>query len=327
MPQDLTTYCPRLWTELYIDCDGAVYVCCHGRPGRLGSIYDTSLAALADGARLHRLRAASLTGALSCRKGCTLLSAEEIAATPPPADGIGAPAHLRRLKIHFGEACNIACIMCGQDHRSRRGLDLERMLVNLDLSPFAVIDLQGGEPLFIPAARAFFDYATARGKPVSFLTNGTLITPPWAEKIARHGAEIHISLNAATGPTHERINHGSRWDRVIANIRRLREARDRLGSALVIKGHMTLVGPNLVEIPLFIQRFEDLGLDRIGFGFDRTVPGHLRWRPWLRQRLRRQIGCALSRVPADRVQTLRLDLLGLLPRPAAARTPAERPGP
>ena len=155
--------------------------------------------------------------------------------------------------------------MCVQDHRKGPCLDLEAVRKNVDLSPFSTIEMEGGEPLLMQASRDFFDLAASLGKKVSFLSNGTLIDEVWAEKIARHSDYIYFSLNAVTKATHELVNAGSRWEAVLRNIRRVRKWRRRLGSGVVIRGHMTLVRENLHEVPRFIREFKKFGVEKICF--------------------------------------------------------------
>jgi len=160
---------------------------------------------------------------------------------------------------------------------------------NVDLGPFRSIEIQGGEPLAIPNARAFYEYLASRNKEPFFLTNGLLISDEWAEKIALNSSFIYISLNAATKKTHELVNRGSKWDVVLKNIQKLREARQAHKTGLKISGHMTIVMNNVREIPLFISDFRKFGLDMIDFGYDKNMPEHLRRYPFSKILLKREI--------------------------------------
>lgn len=308
------TFCPRLWEEVYIDEKGNVFACCHNKPAAMGSIYENPLADISDSEIARKHRRLSLEGRLRCYPRCNLLSREERSRSPLP--GISESIEydqLRRLKILFGEACNIDCIMCWQDSRSEVFLDVDRLIENVDIKPFEGIELQGGEPLYIEGAKRYFDHLASLGKKISFLTNGTIMTEEWAEKIARHSAFIYFSLNAATRETHELVNSGSRWDLVLRNIERVRQARDRLGTDLNVMGHMTIVTKNLTEIPLFIRDFPEFGFDSIDFGFDLRVPFYLKLRPGLRQRLRRATVTALATLnDTSLADTNRLEYLGLV---------------
>ncbi len=260
-----STYCPNLWNEVFIDERGLVYACCCDAARPYGDIYKGRLKDICNSAEARRQRRQSLAGTLKCYEHCFILKKASLPPAPP-----GLPLKidyysLKRLKLRFGQLCNIRCIMCVQDHRRGPCLDLEAIRRNVDLAPFASLEMEGGEPLFMKDSRGFFDLAASLGKRVSFLSNGTLIDEEWAEKIARHSAYIYVSLNGATKATHELVNAGSKWENVLRNIRRVRRWRRRLGSDVVIRGHMTLVRENLDEVPLFIRTFKGLGVDRICF--------------------------------------------------------------
>ncbi len=309
-----STWCPRLWDEVYIDQKGRVFSCCHNKPAVLGSILELPLDQIVNGAAIRGHRRRALQGRLSCYRHCTLLSPAERAAEPP--GGIGdeiAYADLKRLKVLFGEACNIDCIMCWQDSSSREVIDLEALTARVDLTPFESVEIQGGEPLFIPEAKTYFDHVAAAGIPISFLTNGTIMTEEWAAKIARHSEFVYISLNAATPATHELINRGSEWTRVMRSLERLHSARAAAGSGIEIRAHMTIVRQNIHEVPAFIAGFGELGFDAADFGFDLRLRPWLALHPRLRSRLRAEIATALAKLD-DRaaVDTSRLEILRLV---------------
>ncbi|MBC2714986.1 MAG: radical SAM protein [Desulfobacteraceae bacterium] len=306
------TYCPYLWTDIFIDQDSSVYSCCHYNPTVLGNLYTEKLENICNNSIIKRFRKESLEGRLKCHKCCTLLNKKESEITPRPKTLIIRYRDLKHLKILFGESCNLNCIMCWQDSKSRQSLDFKRLIKNLDISPFENIYIQGGEPLFIKSAKLFFDYATSCKKRASFLTNGTLINDEWAQKISRYSESICFSLNAATKVTHELVNCGSNWERVIRNINHIRETRSRFQTDVKIKGHMTIVKENLNEIHLFIKLFEAFGLDEIDFGFDWRVHGYLRIHNQAKRDLKLKIKEALAQCDTRLVKTHRLKLLELI---------------
>lgn len=288
------TYCPRLWRDIFITEDGNVYACCHSKPKPLGNINDKSLKEIYNGAEFQAVRIQSLKGKLSCYRNCNLLRSSEF---ENPIISPSAPYEtLRKLKIQFGQDCNIDCVMCYQN-KNKRGnpsISVKALKKNVDLTPFDVIDMQGGEPLFIPSAREFYDYAAAQGKKLSFVTNGLTMNEKWARKIVRHSPAYHVSLNAATKGTHEIVNRGSRWEQVLKNIRLLKRLREEEGSHTVIKGHFTIIMRNCHEIPLFIQSFKDLGLDRIDFGYDPRFPFYLALKPAFKRQLKHDVTQAFN---------------------------------
>lgn len=297
------TFCPILWDSLLIDPDGSIFSCCHCKPGLLGNIYQNKLSDVYNNETIQKFRKDSLAGTLHCYPTCILLDKTKHYNTEV---SIG---NYSKLMVRFGSKCHIHCIMCYYD-RNGPTLSFERMKPNLELSPFKHIDITGGEPLFIQDAKAFFDYAASLGKKVSLMSNGLLIDDEWAEKIARHSAFIYISLNAATKETHELVNKGSHWEKVMVNVQRLRDAKVRLGTNVMIHGHMTIVIENLHEVADFIRRFPQFGFENISFGFDYHVPPYLREHPEIMQKVSKEVTSAVgqcsdpSLIDANRLKQL-----------------------
>ena len=304
------TYCPKLWQEIFIDNKGNVYNCCHSMPRIIGNIHRQDLRTIYFGSAVQKARSRSLEGRLGCYPKCNLLSKEVLQKESRPS--VVNYEDLRTLRILFGEACNISCVMCGQDHRSRAFLDEEALIRNIDLAPFRQIVLQGGEPFYIKPALKFFDHCASQKKTVNFSTNGLLINDAWAQKISLHSSMVTVSLNGATKKVHEIVNRGSSWERVLANIQRLRFFRDKNKTKLCVRGHFTVVTENLADIPLFIENYETLGFDRIEFGYDITVPGFLKNNPELAYDLKCKISQVLRAVKHEKcVDTHRLKMLAL----------------
>jgi sulfatase maturation enzyme AslB (radical SAM superfamily) len=187
------------------------------------------------------------------------------------------------------------------------------MLINhVDVTPFETIEIQGGEPLFIKEAKAYYDYAAGFGKKISFLTNGTIMNEEWAKKIAEHSSFVYISLNAATKKTHEKINRGSHWEQVLANIQTLRRWKEKLNTNLKIHGHMTVIRKNLHEIPLFISSLNRFGFDRIDFGYTVGISLYLNLFRGRKERLKNEIQKALQKTQTrNQVDLNRLKQIGL----------------
>lgn len=298
---------------VYIEENGDVYPCCHKQNSAIGNIYKENLRQIYGNELAQGLRRQSLSGRLKCFHGCIMLQKPDrrLRDSYRPDAGYN---QLKTLHITFGQACNIKCIMCRQDAQCTGYLDDKVLIRNIDISTLDIIILQGGEPLFINSARSFFDYAVSCGKKPSLLTNGLLINDAWAEKIARNSKAVCFSINAATKATHEFVNRGSSWDAVINNIRRVREAKKRFGSKVKILGHMTIVLFNLDEIPLFMEKFRELGFDGVDFGYDiKSVPLYLQDHPAHKKSLRTRIKNAIAKLrDSSSINTFRLELLGLI---------------
>ncbi|MDB4930548.1 MAG: hypothetical protein JWM10_3032 [Myxococcaceae bacterium] len=303
--------CHLVWDGVSIDRRADVYACCLLKPSVLGNLRDSPLHEIINGptARLHR--AESRDGRLACRANCHLLTPD----SPGPAtlDDEVRYESLRSLHLGFGDACNIDCIMCRRAVGDFTTLSSDLLVERVDVTPFTEVAIQGGEPLAIRECRRYLTHLAAVGKRYILLTNGLLIDGETARDLARHAAKVVVSINGATRDVHELVNAGSSWSRVLDNVARLRAERDASGSALEIVARVTIVPENLVDVPLALRTFEQLGFDTINFGFDRrTVPLRLARDPEATSRLRAAIRSELSEAPADRVDAHRLALLGLV---------------
>lgn len=313
----MTHFCPHLWDTITIDHRGDVFSCCLIQPVRMGSIYSDYLADLINSPEITRLRQESLAGTLPCYAGCNLIDKTKTnLMRHDDLQSIANYQKLHTLYVDFGMKCNISCIMCKQKDRYKTDqtlLNAEMLIRHIDIQPFVNIFLQGGEPLFIHECRKFMDHLAEKKKKYSLLTNGLLIDKEMAARLAQEANIISISLNAATRKTHEMVNRGSSWERVLGNIQYLREYREKYNTNLSINGRMTITVPALPEIPQFLKRYEDFGFDTINFGYDRdTVPEYLHQNPEPAANLSEEIASVMSSVDRSRIDSLRLTQLGLL---------------
>ncbi|MFQ5443018.1 MAG: SPASM domain-containing protein, partial [Nitrospinales bacterium] len=117
------TFCKRLWDRVYIDQFGEVYACCKFQPDKLGNLYENDFMDVWNGPRIQEYRKNSINGALHCFEKCTLLSPEDKADNRVHNTSLTVQEkNLKKVRLMFGEGCNIACIMCKQDHRDRVAL-------------------------------------------------------------------------------------------------------------------------------------------------------------------------------------------------------------
>jgi len=258
------------------------------------------------------MRKDSLKGKLKCYKNCRLLKKDKI---KPDLDKKTKAEYgkMKILRMLFSEKCNLNCVMCHQNSDAKQVLSMDVMKKNIDLRPFESIDSQGGESLFIKEANQFFDHATSQGKRINLITNCTLVNDIWAEKIARHSGFVHISLNASKKETHETINRGSNWEKVLENIQKIKKAKEELGTDLNIIGHMTILLRNMDELPDFIKNYEKFGFDTINFGYTRSVQFYMKANPLKRKALGKKVKAVIADLKHPKnVDALRLELLGLI---------------
>ena len=309
-----TSYCDDLWNGFTINKNGDVYCCCHLKPFVVGNIYHNKLDELLNTSEILEYRKKSLEGKLECYSSCNLVKKNLISLNDKSKIVVDYD-NLRRLHINFGELCNIRCIMCEHPLRHSKDstiLDYNILINNIDISPFEEILIQGGEPLCLSSCLKYIDYLEKMNKKYILLTNGLLINKKIASKLANNASIISISINAATKETHEKVNVGSNFERVLSNISELIKVRDRDQTSLIINGRMTLVPQNLQEIPLFLTKYKELGFDRINFGFDRaTVPQYLLNNSDFSKKLRLEIEDILNHSNLEEIDIMRLKQLNL----------------
>ena len=289
-----STICMKMWDSVFIDVTGDVFFCCRRSPSSLGNIYHQHLDDIWRGEIAGEYRHRSLSGQLACHKNCTLLS-KALKATSSNVVEARVPA-LRKVHLEHHEYCNIACIMCYQrDGGKPRHIPNETIKNRIDFSSISEVQLQGGEPLAYKPCRELFHWLVEElGIPVTLQTNALLIDDALARLISERCTEIMIALNAATAETHELVNFGSNWSRVLRSIRLLQETKTACDSELCIEGQMTLVRENVHELPDFIRFAEQIGLDSISVSWEESVPEYLGNNPALFQRIRSLLQPLLS---------------------------------
>ncbi len=135
------------------------------------------------------------------------------------------------LQWHITHRCNLRCTHCYQDDYAAQ-TSREELFEALDkyerfLQPKKLrgrVNLTGGEPLSHPA---FFDLAReirARDMQFAVLTNGTLVTPAAARRLARLGPYfVQVSLDG-TRRTHDAIRGKGSFDAALRGIDCLKAA-------------------------------------------------------------------------------------------------------
>ncbi|TET89635.1 MAG: radical SAM protein [Methanomassiliicoccales archaeon] len=309
------TYCPDLWNGFTVNKSGDVYNCCLLKPFRVGNIHDLKLRRMVNTPEMMRYRAKSVRGDLACYEGCNLVNKN----VNPDTSDISTDVdydNLRRIHLSFGEACNIRCVMCKHPERNARNgafLDSRVVIENIDIVPFEEILIQGGEPLVIKPCLEYMDYLEKMKKKYILLTNGLMIDDAMTRKLVKNAKIVSISINAATKETHEAVNVGSSFERVLSNIEDLGRVREEAGSDMILCGRMTLTPSNLHEIPAFLEEYAELGFDVINFGYDReTVPHYLKENHKLRITLRERIAHILENARREEIDLKRLWQLNLV---------------
>lgn len=308
------TYCQNLWRSLAIFNNGEVYPCCHKKPRVLGNLKYETLEEIWNNKFIKACRKDSIDGDLECFKNCLLLkNSPYVPKIKSNGNILVDYKDLQHVIIFFGKQCNLKCLMCRGRNLMQESLKFDTLISKVNFNHIKYVDILGGEPLIMKEALKLFDYLIDKKIMANFISNGTVMTGALAKKIADHSYSFTVSLNAATKKTHEKINIGSKWEKVLENIKKVNFYKNKDKTNLISHGHMTIVMQNFHEIPLFIKNYKKLGFDRIDFGFDEdSMPIFLKKHPSIRKRLSHLIKKSLIGKNLNDIMTHRLNVLNLI---------------
>ncbi len=160
--------------------------------------------------------------------------------------------------------CNLRCQMCsiqfrqdGPPYGPPAFMEFETFMQVVDqFAGLQELHLQGlGEPMMHPRFFDMVEYASCRGIRVTTNSNLTLLNDRRAERCVISGLNcLHISLDAATATTYERIRVRAHFERVVANIERIKSVRMRLDSHTPhLRIVMVIMRQNLHELPALVR--------------------------------------------------------------------------
>ncbi len=308
------TYCPQLWNGITLDEKGGVYSCCHIKPSNLGNVHDLALLDIINSEKIKKYRKQSLMGTLQCYKDCNLIRKNVLNQNSQSLEIKF--MELSRIHIHFGNICNIHCIMCNHPNKFSKDptiLSSQILIQTIDFTPFTDIIIQGGEPLAIDECVKFLYHLEKIKKKFILLTNGLLINDEIARLLAKNAKTVSISLNAASQKLHEKVNRGSSFNQVLDNIQKLIYYREYFQSDLVINGRFTITITAIRDLPKFIKNYRSFGFDEINFGYVKnSVPSYLDKNSKTKQELVEEIQLLLPNLNFNEIDTLRLIQIGLL---------------
>jgi MoaA/NifB/PqqE/SkfB family radical SAM enzyme len=186
----------------------------------------------------------------------------------------GLAALPKQVQIEPVAECNLRCRMHSLPFGDELRMNARPAIMEFGLFTDLVdqfrgvqeLHLQGlGEPMLHPAFFDMVSYASRRGIRVSTNSNMTLLDRERTEECVRSGLSwMRVPVDGATADTYEAIRVGSRFDRVLRNIRSLRRTRERLGSArprvfLV----MVVMKRNVAELKDVVRLAHEEGMEEV----------------------------------------------------------------
>ena len=183
--------------------------------------------------------------------------------------------------------CNLHCIMC-EEHspystlqheriqagRPKRRMDIaliRRVLEEAQGTPLReIIPSTMGEPLVYKHMDEIIDLCTQYRVKLNLTTNGTFPgrgAQAWAERIVPVASDVKISWNGARKETQEAIMLGTRWEKVLENVRIFIKVRDthaaQGGNRCRVTFQLTFLETNVGELADIIKLAAGLGVDRV----------------------------------------------------------------
>lgn len=186
-----------------------------------------------------------------------------------------------QLDLELNSDCNLRCTFCQQTQSPRpvRWMTwdtFERVVAEGEQNGLVSMKLNvNNEPLVRRDFVQFVRYAKQHGVLNTYIaTNGLGLTEMVArELIAARLTKLMVSLDASTAATYRAMRNSDQFERIVANVHRLIDLRDRLGSPLpLVRVNFLKTRLNIHEAEQFRAEWEDVA-DAVGFQEQLGIPG------------------------------------------------------
>lgn len=191
------------------------------------------------------------------------------------------------LSIFITEQCNLRCKHCGYVEGKMYDHDLsvaeiQRIIdQHLALFPGSTVSFSGGEVTLRDDCLELLEYACARTPKVNFNTNGLLLTPEMAARLAKTHSWVQISLDGADAEMHNFIRGKGMFERAWRAVEMLAAA----GAHKQIIIACTLTQGSIKQVQEMVARADALGIRLLRFltlnkqraaltHWDRIAPSH-----------------------------------------------------
>jgi radical SAM protein with 4Fe4S-binding SPASM domain len=182
------------------------------------------------------------------------------------------------LDIESTRRCNLRCPMCVRTIKLKRGEKIEEG--DMDFNLFKKIVSEGavnglysiklnylGEPLICKDLVKMVAYAKNKGIiDVMFNTNGSLLTKAVARELIKAGLDkLFISFDSPFKERYEKIRVGTKFEKVIENVKNLIQIRNKLKSPTpIVRVSMVVMKENKREVLDYIKLWKPI-VDLVGF--------------------------------------------------------------
>jgi MoaA/NifB/PqqE/SkfB family radical SAM enzyme len=172
------------------------------------------------------------------------------------------------LSVNVTLRCNLRCVMCTTcyDSPELTTRELIRLVDEAADMGVRVFNPLGGEPLVRDDLEEVLAHAVARGMFVTLTTNGTLLRPERAARLARLSpARLHVNLSLdGAEAAHDRVRGAGSFSRAMAGYRALRAADAAHGNPVrTLRANVLLHRGNLHGYEAFLGWLEDEGFSGV----------------------------------------------------------------
>lgn len=164
--------------------------------------------------------------------------------------------------------CNHKCLFChynylGHEGRFQKGKILELVKELASMGIKSLVFAGNGEPTLHADTFEAIQLAKSLGVDVGLSTNGALLKEKHFEILAKNLTWIRFSFNAGSAENYAFVHQtdGSDFEKVVANIAKLKETKERLDSSITIGSQAVLIPQNKDDIVEHAKRLKGLGVD------------------------------------------------------------------
>ena len=313
--------CDAVWSGLFVEKNGDISPCCESRQFeslRIGNLNEMEFADIWRSEKIEKLREHSRNGYMPCPH-CTVDVWRNMR---PDKSYRSGPANLQDfhiIQIEPSTFCNGRCYMCPLDETDQTEINYEALIEALKPLNPKLVNLVGGEVFLARNIDSFLSWlyqASDRGRKfaLAMISNGA-ISKSGIDELVQFFSAFDITFLGTTSEIEKAVS-GLSLDRKIDFMKSLIQARneyDYQGREGLKVGMLFTVTPSSFhQIPDVVPLAENLGAERLVFGFDHYVTAFMAQYPALVERVRKDLVKVVGQERELEVHSRALEAMKLL---------------